>query len=166
MSKYKVYFIGEQHHQKGNNEAFRVMLHYLYYNANLRTVVMEAPASYEEFINAYILRNNKDSLKAIKVGGFNKEIRNIFSILHNFNSSKPSDKQVVVRTIDIESDIYLPLKYLSGLLPSTIIPSQIATEVNQVKQCVKANCGASETFRIITMLKQSRMCMSHCTKHI
>ncbi len=132
--QYRIFFTGEYHAIKDNSASQIAMIEYLYAKCRLRKVIMELPMSNTEFINAYILRANQDSLNMLKsTGGFNKEFKKLIDFLYDFNMRMNSKDRIEVLSIDVENDYYIPVGVLQRLLPLEDIPEEIKKNIIELK---------------------------------
>ncbi len=116
LDNYRVFFTGEYHIHKGNSKIEIAMIIYLYSRLGLRKLVLELPVSYEEFINAYILRGKRDSLNLFKpkIWGFTYQFESVINFLSDFNKS--NKEKISAVCIDTEEDFAFSVQALQSLI--------------------------------------------------
>lgn len=108
-SGYTVYIVGETHGNKEAKLIFQTFLQNLYEKANLRDVILEEDQAYETDANAYV-HGSSDQLPA----GLCLRT-DILGQIREFNASHPTDEQVSLHLVDVDSPLPIIYKHLGEL---------------------------------------------------
>lgn len=137
VGKYSVFFIGENHQFRHSNQKLHLkMLKYLYYNAGVRTLILEFGVSSGWLMNEYIQSGDSALFQVFETYAYKAWI-NFIKELCEWNLTLDSNDRVHIVGIDVERFETIPLKVLSLVLPNDKpIPDQISLSVESLKSMV------------------------------
>lgn len=138
LEDYRVFFIGENHVFRHSNQQLQLkMFRYLYYNAGVRTLLLEFGYSSGWLMNKYI-QSGDTALYQIFDDYAYKAWAEFVMNLAEFNLSLDSNDRIEVIGIDVERFKTIPLKVLALQIPEDKpIPSEISLSVESLISLVR-----------------------------
>lgn len=130
--------IGETHGYKENFEWQLYWIKHLYYQQNVRQILLEIPVAFNFFLGNYFKSGNIDPLKKAV---FNKREASVYSSnefldfiskFRKWNNSLPEGEKVQLVPFDSETDPSNTLLALRKLIPDGKLPDEIRETVNMM----------------------------------
>jgi hypothetical protein len=153
LSNFKVFFVGEYHNLPGNSKSKIAMIKYLNKTHGLKKVVLETSCSYEDYINAYVLRGNMDSLKLFgpylgRLNSFGK----VMKFLCDYNQDLPQNDKISIRCIDTESDYKYAIKVFLSEFRNCHLPSEIKLRIDRLRNVNVENKDSTSISHVKSMI--------------
>lgn len=146
VKDYKFFFTAEEHWLSMNAQIRYRFLMYLYYQANVRNLIVEGGYSYGFMLNRYLETGNENLLiRAIyDIPVCPKDLIGFYRELYAFNRFLPSRDKIRVVGIDLEQSPQLVIDCLVHLLPEKPLTAGVREKINQLKTLSETDYNEKE----------------------
>lgn len=130
---FTLFIVGENHRYKSSNHDLQLkMFRYLYYEANVRHLILERGYSTGYLINNYVQSGDTAALSLLQ-GYSDPEVIEFCRNLRNWNDTLPEEQKITVHGIDIEPSYSVVIGLMSELLPKRDAPDSIRLAVESIR---------------------------------
>jgi len=134
----KIFFTGEVHGIKANEELNMKFLKYFKEKTNFKYYLCETAYSDAYFINKYLetgdIKILEEIYKPLKgTFAWNKDSYNHWKKLYEYNKTLPKKKRIQVIGVDIEHQPANAYRFLVDVLPEKEVPKEIKESIDKIK---------------------------------
>ena len=136
LTKYKAYFLGVEYSFQNYEDAVITLIQYLHRHTKMRKIVSEESVSFQDYMNAYLLRDNNDSF-LLAISNFttlNTFPKKVYDFINQFNKNKNHSDKISVHFIG-EEYYYSPtlLRLKTYVSDKGQAPSEIEKSINTLR---------------------------------
>tara|TARA_B100000674_G_scaffold492785_1_gene513582 strand:+ start:3055 stop:4179 length:1125 start_codon:yes stop_codon:yes gene_type:complete len=149
-SKFNICFSGEYHVSWQNSFFEEKLIERLYLSNNLRDVILEFSLSFKPYINAYVLRNKKDSLNLLdKEYKLTKRFINFLDWVKDFNIGKSKTEKITLHPIDAEPNPKLTFNYIKEVIKTINDSIKLKSQISNLIESSDSKNGLQVTKNLI-----------------
>jgi hypothetical protein len=133
----QIFFVGEYHAVSINTDIEWFFTRYFHEHAGVNYLLQEIPLSYAQYENAYLKTGNIsfiDSIFSQLTGtfGWTKERYSFLKKVYSYNSTQSAERKLSFIGVDIEHQDLTALRYISSLIDTLIVPSEISDDLKKL----------------------------------
>lgn len=114
FEQFRFFIAGEFHAWYANSRVFITMIRSLHDSFGMNKLIFEVDVSSQDFLNAYTMNGNIDSLKML--GKMSSKFILKLDYLKEYNNELSANEKIKIYCIDVESEFIKPLLYLRSKL--------------------------------------------------